>query len=265
MAFLLPVQLEVVAKRNRNPVSLYKTFRQEYILSHTTLPPPPPKKNPKKPSNKPGSWLAAGNHRRGIGTIILKSEARLTIQCQLIACGWGPVCPCESLLPDELSSGSVPRTLCWALCQGGSFRTGLSIWVQWAVRGSIAQWGELVPRECNKGSALGSLCGLGRVVPNAGSKPRFVFDFIFFISSRSQQENICFFYTFLVYLSWDLQLCCCCSVCFNTFEALAVFLVPKLSGCPCCLYLRSYLASACHEPRTKDREKIMSLLYILLL
>lgn len=77
-----------------------------------------------------------------------------------------------------------------------------------------------------------------------------------FFFSQSQQENICFSYTFLVYLSSDLQLCCCCSVCFNSFEAIAVFLMPKLSGCPCCLYVRSYLASACHEPRKKDKEKL---------
>lgn len=50
---------------------------------------------------------------------------------------------------------------------------------------------------------------------------------LYFFPTKAKQENICFFYTFLVYLSWDLQLCCCCSVCFNSFEAIAVFLMPN--------------------------------------
>lgn len=89
-----------------------------------------------------------------------------------------------------------------------------------------------------------------------GVKAKICLWLYFFFFSQSQQENICFFYTFLVYLSWDLQLCCCCSICFNCFEAIADFLVPKLSGCPCCLYVRSYLSSRCHEPRKKDKEKL---------
>lgn len=52
VACLLPVQLDVVAKRNRNPVSLYKIFRQKYILFYATAPSLEKKKS--IISNKPG-------------------------------------------------------------------------------------------------------------------------------------------------------------------------------------------------------------------
>lgn len=91
-----------------------------------------------------------------------------------------------------------------------------------------------------------------------GPKSRFSFDFIFFFS-QSQQENICFFYTFLVYLSWDLQLCCCCLVRFNSSEAIEVYLVPKLPGCPCCLFVSSYLASAWQKEWKIDKEKLSTI------
>lgn len=69
----------------------------------------------------------------------------------------------------------------------------------------------------------------------------------FFFFSQSQRENICFFYTFLVYLSWDLQFCRCCSVCFNSFEAFsAVFCDSQtlwLSALPVCQILSGFTLS----------------------
>lgn len=121
---------------------------------------------------------------------------------------------------------------------------------------------ELGPWGCNDSSVLAHCVALGKLCPTWAQSQNSYLN-LFFFFSQSQQENICFFYTFLVYLSWDLQLCCCRSVHFNNFEAIAVSLVPKLPGWPCCLYVSSYFPSAWHELQKKDKEKLCTESFII--
>lgn len=124
--------------------------------------------------------------------------------------------------------------------------------------GCSGQWEEAsfsgdnwYPEGATRALTLAHCVALNRLCP-MWAQSQYLSLTLFFFFSQSQQENICFFYMFSVYLSWDLELCCCwCSVCFNSFEAIAVFSMSKLTACLCCLYVRSYSASACPEPRKK--------------